>query len=1078
MSDEHHTEDHTVPQDEHKGIIAWWAQNGVAANLLMLVAIVGGIMGYFQMNRQVYPTVPFNGASITVIWPGASPQEIEEQIIIRVEESLSDLETIKTVTSTARESAATINIEARRSADLSSFMDDVKLRVDAVNNMPPSAYRPIVEQWRSQDQVVGYALHSATYPRRDLQRLAEEIRDEVAANVPGASLVNVWATLNEEVAIELSEEAMQRYSLTFDDVANAVRASSLNASAGNVRTALGDVPLTSRQLADSKQDFENIIVRQTPDGGTIRVGDVATVIDGFEDANLIGTFNSEPMALIVVLTTQNMDVVDVSRDVHKYMDEKRLELPEGVSLSEWWDNSEQYEGRMSTILNSATTGMILVLICLVLFLRPIVAFWVTVGIAVAFSGSLMLLPHFDVTLNMLSLFAFLIVIGVVVDDAIIVGENIHNRVERGETGMTAAIVGTQMVAKPVIFAVITTIMVFAPWMMITGPEVQFTRQISLVVICALSFSLIESLLILPAHLGHMKPQKMDGFLAPLLKVQRSIADGLIWFAQNIYGPALVFALKRRLSTVLFFIGVFSLAIGLQVTNHVGSVFMPQIENETIQVNIQLAEGTPWQRTEQVRQQLEHAEEQTLEHYRQEYPGSIDMIESRSTLATDGRIRAWVTVVEPENRPGRLPTRDVAQVMREYLGNIPDAEEVRLDVTINDGDAGLQFAISHPDLDRLREAADDLKAHLATYDVLYDIVDNLQAANDELQISLRPDAQALGLSLAQVTSQVRQAYYGEEAQRLPRNGEDVRVMVRYPRETRESLDTLQDLRIRTNDGREVPLAAVAEVHYAPGLNRINRRDRMRTITVSAELTSQEARKAVMDDLNESFFPEWQSRFPGVSREETGSAEGEREFMQEIIGLQILVLGSMYILLAVAFKSYVQPFLIMTAIPFAYAGAVFGHFLFDMPIALFSYFGVGAAAGVVINDNLVLVDFVNRLRQEGVGAFQSLVDAGVQRFRPILLTSVTTFLGILPMMAEQSTQAQFLKPMVVALGFAVAFALFLTLFMVPALYALGADFKRMVVALWTGTKAEKLGHTYPEHHNTLDGVDLGHTRHSAE
>jgi len=1051
------TDPNETHQEAPKGIIGWWARNSVAANLLMLVAVIGGFVGYNQLNREVFPTIAVNGATVSVAWPGASPQEVEEQIIVRIEEALSDMDGIETITSTAREGSGFVNVEGQRTVDIGEFIDQIKLEVDSVNNLPPSAFRPVVSQWRSQDQVIGFAVHG-NVDRRGLQQIAREIRDEVA-QLPGASVVDLWATLSEEVSIELSEENLQRYNMTFDEIARAVRASSLNASAGSARTALGDINFTARQLADTQAEFEDIIVRQTADGGTLRLRDIARVNDGFVDANLAATFNGEPMALVVVLTTPNIDVVNVSSVVRQYIDEKQLELPDGVTLSLWWDNSELYEGRMNTILNSALIGGGLVLIVLFLFLRPAVAFWVTIGIFIAFGGAFLLLPMMGVTLNMLSLFAFLLVIGIVVDDAIVVGENIHDRVERGERGLTAAVVGTQMVAKPVIFAVITTIMMFSPWMLLTGPEVQFTKQISLVVVATLTFSLIESLLILPAHLSHLKPQSNKGLFGPLIAVQRGIAFTLVAVARYIYRPMVKTAIRNRYATFVAFIGIFAIAISLQASNRVGSVFMPNIENETVQVSITLAQGTPWSRTEQVRMQLETAQDEALQYYRREYPGQADMIESRSTLATDGRIRAWITIADPEDRPGNLPTADVAQTIREFMGPVPDAEEVRFDSTINNGGSGISFAISHPDLDVLRNAADALKEQLRSYDT-YDVVDSLQTSTDELRFTLRPDAQALGLTLQDVTRQVRQAFYGEEIQRLPRDGQDVRVMLRLPEDSRRSLDTLRDLRIRTADGREVPLSAVAEVEFAPGLNQIRRRNGMRTATISAELSNPAARAEINSSLDAEFWENWEDRFPGISRDEVGQAEGEQEFMNEVLILTLIALGAMYILLAVAFGSYFQPLLIMVAIPFAFAGAVFGHAIFGMPIALFSYFGVGAAAGVVINDNLVLIDFVNRLRANGVGAFQALVDAGVQRFRPILLTSVTTFLGIFPMMAEQSTQAQFLKPMVVALGFAVIFALFLTLILVPAMYGIGVDIARFARTVVSGKKQPSLGHDYSD------------------
>lgn len=1057
-------------ETQHRGLFAWWARNSVAANLLMVIAFVGGIVGFSQLQRETFPSGSFPGATISVAWPGASPQEVEEQIILRIEEALTDLQGVEELSAMASEGSARVWVEGQRDQEVAPFINEIKLRVDSINNLPRDAYRPVVNRWENQQQTYMMAVHG-DIDRRELQRIAEDIRDDISARVPEAQLINTQASLSEEVSIEISEEALRRYNLSFNEVAQAVRNSSLNASAGSVRTAQGTVSLTSRQLADTAADFEQIVIRQTPEGGIVRVGDVARVNDGLLDVDFTGTFNGETMVLIDIRTTGDVDVVTLSEQMEAFVEEKRAELPPSVTLSPWFDMSELYESRMSTISGSATIGLILVLITLILFLRPIVAFWVTVGIATAFAGGLMLLPLMGVTLNMLSLFAFLIVIGVVVDDAIIVGENIHNRVERGESGMTAAVVGTQMVAKPVIFAVITTMMTFAPWMLLTGPEVQFTRQISLVVIAALTFSLIEALLILPAHLSHLGPQKTTGFFGPLIRFQSALANALVSFARHVYAPFLALCIRFRYATVIFFVMLFALAIVLMSTGRVGFSFMPTVENELIQATIELPEGAPWSRVNQVREQLEEAQVRLDEEYAERYEG-FDMIRGAATIASGSSVRAWIQVAPPEDRPEPIPMADISQVLRDVMGPVPDAEEITFDFSINESQTGMRFALNHPDLDVLRQASDDLKAQLRTYSAAYDVVDNLQASAEEMRFSLRPDAQALGLTLGDVTSQVRQAFYGVEVQRLPRGGEDVRVMVRYPRELRDSLDAVRNLRIRTPDGREIPLAAVADVEFAPGINRIRRLERQRTVSVSTELTDPDAAGEIRRDLRENFFPALETRYPGLTEGEIGEAQSQAEFMAELRTLQILVLGSMYVLLAIAFRSYWQPLLIMTAIPFAFAGAVFGHQLFGMPLALFSFFGVGAAAGVVINDNLVLVDFVNRLRERGVGALQALVDAGVQRFRPILLTTVTTFLGIVPMMLERSTQAQFLKPMVVALGFAVVFALFLTLFLVPALYAVGVDIRRFVLSLWTGRWHPMIGSNYSGHESGAGGVDVGH------
>lgn len=1058
------------------GLLAWWAGNSIAANLLMIIALIGGIVGFISIQRDQNPAASFAGATVSVAWPGASPQEIEEQIILRIEEAMMAVDGVRRITATAVEGSGWVNVEGNSTVDPKEFLDAVKLQVDSINNLPVEAFQPRVTEWQSRSQVAGIAIHG-NIDRRELQRIAREIRNELSAAIPEIASVNTQARLPEEVSIEISEDNMRRYGITIAELSRAISTSSLNLSAGSVRTDLGDVRFAARQLADTADEFGNIVVRQTPGGGIIRVRDVANVIDGLEDRPFQATFNGEPMVLITLMSTGNSDVINVSNRLSAYIERKQRELPETVTISEWWDGADQFNSQLSVIGSSAIIGLVLVLIVLVLFLRPIVAFWVTVGIATAFAGAFMLLPLIGVTLNFLSLFAFLIVIGVIVDDAIIVGENIHNRVERGEEGLTAAVVGVQMVAKPVVFAVITSMLAFAPWMMLSGPEVQFTRQISLVVIAALTFSLIEAFLILPAHLAHIKPQRPKGVSGHFIRFQAGIADSLIWFARRVYGPLLAVTIRQRYATLAVFVGLFALSIVLMATGRVPFRFMPEIESDQIQVNIQLAEGTPWQRTDEVRQRLEEAQLEVQNAYREEFPGEQDVIRNRSTLATQGQIRAWIGLAPPESRPGRLASADIAQRIRDAMGPVPDAEEIRFDATLNEVGPAIDFAINHRDLDTLRAAADELKEALRGFPATYDVVDNLQTSADELRLTLRPDAQALGLTLVDVTQQVRQAFYGQEVQRLPRGGEDVRVMVRYPSEARESLDAINQLRIRTPDGRQIPLAAVAEAEFAPGINRIQRRERQRTVRVSAEVSDPDAARAIRRQITEEFLPGWQERYPGVTVGAIGQAEGEAEFMGEIFGLQGMMLGLMYVLLAVAFRSYAQPVLIMTAIPFAFAGAVFGHMMLGVPFALFSMFGVGAAAGIVINDNLVLVDFVNRLRERGVGAFQALVDAGVQRFRPILLTTVTTFIGVLPMIAERSTAAQFLKPMVVSLGFAVIFALFLTLFMVPALYAIGVDIKRSVLSLWTGQKRAGIGSTYEGDTSGTD-VDIGHEPQPAE
>ena len=1046
---------------EHKGIVAWWAQNSVAANLLMLCALIFGAIGFSSLEREVFPSADFNGASVSISWPGASPQDIEDQIVTRLEEVLADLDGLRRMEGTAREGVGYVNLESFQDYDIDKFLDEVRMRVDQINNLPQASFPPQIQRWRQSQMYFGIAVHGDT-DRLTLKRVADELRDQIAATVQGGELAEVWGVLPEEVSIEVSEEQLRRYNLTFSDVANAIRGTSVNSSGGQIRTDVGSMRLQTRNLADNADEFSDIVIRQLPTGETIRVGDVANVIDGFVDESLNTTFDGDPTAFIMIMPPETMYIDTYSENLMEFIERANEELlPEAISADLLFDEADMYRGNMQIISSSALLGLILVLIVLILFLRPIVAFWVTIGIITAFAGGFAVLPMFGVSLNFLSFFAILLVIGVIVDDAIVVGENIHKEVESGRNkGIDAAVIGTQLVVKPIIFGVLTTMIMFSPWMLLPGPERQFTAQVTYVVIAALSFSLIESLLILPAHLSHMKPQSFDGASGVLLRVQRSIADSLIWFADNLFKPVLEMAIRFRYATVTFFISLFVIAVSMLLNNIVPAAMMPKVESNLVMANITMPDGTPFERTQRVSDQLQRGVDRAREVLAERFPEiEEDIITDASIITEERRIQSFIGTLLPENRPEGLSTEDIALALREATGPIPDAEEIRFDFSMNGGGGGYRVALSHPDLETLQEAVDMVQTQLQTYNTTYDIGDNLSSAAEELRFTMKPGAEALGVTLQMVSQQVGQAYYGLEVQRLPRDGEDVRVMVRYPPEARRSLDSLDDFRIRTPDGRGIPLDQVAEYEFAPGINRIYRRDRIRSAAVFAELTSPEERGVISADMEENFWPRFEQRFPSIQRGSLGDAEAEMELVNSLFMLNLGALFCMYILLAVAFKSYFQPLLLMSAVPFAFAGAVFGHLMFGIPMAMFSVFGIAAAAGVVINDNLVLIDNVNRRRNEhGMGAVQALVESAVSRFRPILLTSVTTFVGVLPMIAEKSVQAQMLKPMVVALGSAVAFALFVSLLFVPALYAVGAEIARLFRWLWSGRPYQGIGDTY--------------------
>ena len=1011
------------------GLIAWWARNSVAANLVMVGIFVSGVIGFSNMEREMSPQVRFPGLEISVSWPGAAPQEVEEQIVARIEESVRDLDAIEWVRSSSSEGNGQIWILAEQQVDFTQFMNDVKIRVDSISSFPRDIEPPQVHQWVNRNEFMRVAVHGDV-GERELKRLAEQLRREAAA-LPAVTVVQLFGTRQEEVSIEVSEESLRRYNLSFSQVADAIRNTSINQSAGSVRTEVGTYQLKIRSQADTEEEFNKIIIRETADGAAIRVGDVATVLDGFEDNPILATLNGEPAVLLQIMSTEIMDIVTASESVRDWIEKRRESLPEGVSLTLWTDQAVDFKGRMKTIGSSAAMGLVLVMFVLVLTLRPIVAFWVAVGISTAYAGAFILLPSVGVSLNMLSTFAFLLVLGIVVDDAIVVGEGIHTEANRIGGGVNASIAGAQLVAKPVVFGVLTTILAFLPWLFLSGSTSEMTKHITWVVILALVFSLVESLWILPSHLSSMKPRtNLKGFG----KFQKRIADSIIHFAHNHYRKIGSWAIDHRYLTTSIFIGVLIIGFGLFSTGWVKKSFMPDIESDEIIVNVVMPEGAPYSRALEILAQLQEAELALVEEVNQRTDGEGVLIENWYTRSRRDSVLAIVKLAPPEVRD--MTAKEASVRLRELMGDVPDAKEVSVQYKQGNNDPGLELSIRHPNLDVLRAATADLETQLRTYETLYDVRNNLEGATEEIRLTMKPGTAKLGLTLADVNRQVRQAYFGEEVQRLPRDGQDVRVKVRYPLESRQSIESLKNFRVRTSDGRELPLLAVADLEYAPGINRIQRWNGNRAARVSADL-KESVRDDIMKDLDENFFPAWEERYPGIIRGAVGQAEGEQRFIKEVLGLYLIAFFAMYTMLAVAFRSYWQPILILIAMPYAFVGAIVGHAVLGLTMAIFSYFGIAAAAGVVVNDNLVLMDYCNRLRDKGMTPREAIIEAGVVRFRPILLTSVTTIVGLMPMMMERSMQAAFLQPIVVALAFGVFFAFFVTLLMVPSLYAIGLD-----------------------------------------
>ena len=1050
-----------------RSIISWFVRNPVAANLLMFVMFVVGAWGYMNLEREFVPTTPVNGIQVSVSWPGASPRDVSEQIVSRVEESLEGLDGIDYIESNAFEGGGSVSVRTKLDVDQQAMLDKVKLRVDTVRNLPPDAFRPEVRQWEARPDIMYLALYG-DLDQLTLQREAVKFRKKLTA-LTGLQLTELVSKVPEQVTIEVSEDALRRYGLTFNDISRAISGTSVNLSAGNVETTSGNQTLRARNLADTQAEFEEIIVRQTPDGGTVRVRDVANVIDGFETNDFEATVLGQSSAVYRVLSPDVSDITAAGKAIRQFEKDIQDELPAGLNFRIWFDGSTLFDSRMNLIGGNALSGMALVLLVLMLFLRPQVALWVTVGIAAAFAGALAIAPALGITLNMISLFAFLLVIGIVVDDAIVVGESIHFHNENGIEGERGAIAGANMVVKPVFFAVITTILMFVPFMLLTGPIRAMTSQISLVVIAVLIFSLIEAFFVLPAHLRHLKHVEPSN--NRLLRFQQRIADSLTSFAQRVFRPLVAALIKFRYVTFTAFIGLMVMAMTLLVSGVAPSAMFPEVQGDMIQVNARFPEGTSFERIQQARDQVEDGIQRLNANSNKEFGIDEDIIQLPGMFAQGRTVEGYLVLSDPNKRRD-VSTKDVADKLEEYVGPIPDAYRVNYGFTEGGfgGGGGLWYAVASDNEDDLRAAILDLKTEMESYSKVARAWDSLESSASEIRFTLKPGAETLGITLQDVTTQVRQAFYGQEVQRLPRNGEDVRVMVRYPEAARESIDSLETLRIRAANGVEVPLFSVADVEFAEGISRIQRRDRRIVEYTGARVRGEQSEIGDIKREIDVFLEGWKLRHPNVERVIVGDDEATATFQRELRYSGFAILVMMYVLLAIAFRSYAQPLLIMVAIPFALVGMIFGNIVTGVPFGIMSLFGFFAASGVAVNDNLVLIDYVNRLRAKGVGAYQAMLDACVARFRPILLTSVTTFVGITPILFETSVQAEFLKPMVVALAFGVLFDFFLTLMLVPAMYGIGVDITRFFRGLWRGEKQPGLGATYdPEMSLALDDFD---------
>lgn len=1015
------------------GPIRWFVANPIAANLLMVFLIIGGFVGVPALDKQFFPEFELNIVSVSLPYPGAGPKEVEEQICVRIEEAVHDLPGVKEIRSTARQGLGTVIIEAESDYDMQRLTAEVKTRVDAINTFPSDAERAVITELAHSHSMAIVTI-AGDIGERQLKELGERLRDDLAGQ-PHVSQVELTSPRLYEVAIEVSEVTLRRYGLKFSDVVAAIRGSSLNLPAGSIKAADGDIQLRTRGQAYDQYDFEQIPLVSTRDGTQVQLGDVATIVDGFADVNVRTRFNDRPSHSLWVSVSTNPNTLATSEVVQAWVKNTKPQLPPGVEMFIWQDSSVPFKGRVETLLKNGLGGLALVFLVLVLFLRPLLAMWVCAGITVAFMGTLFVLQYTGVSLNMISLFAFVLILGIVVDDAIIVGESIHSAQVSGESGAAGAISGARGVLKPVMFAVISTMIFFLPMFFMPGNMASVAKSIPMVVIIALAFSLIECLWILPSHLANMAPPQPSRFavLRRLEGIREKCAQSMLDFASKVYRPFLARCLDYNVLVSAIFLVTLLISLGLYGGGWIRTGFFPSINSDYVEAEITLHEGGAYAETLRVLSQVEAA----AIDIKAQINGDAEAVSGDPVIGhIFSRGRENKVKVVMEGLSSDLDTAALADRWREAIGDLGEVEDYNLDYTINDVGKPIKLVIASASMDDLQNVTDELRVALEGYEGVFNINDTLQAPKQEIVLGLKPAAENLSVTLVDLARQVREAFYGSEAQRVPRAKEDVRVMVRYPENERLSVENLSEMRVRTPAGEEVPFDTVGQVDYMPGYLTIDRLNRKRTIEISADVFGGGiAPRAIITEVLNRNLDRWKQDYPGVLIALDGELEEESEFLSAMLKYMGLAMLIIYALMAIPFRSYFQPLLVLTAVPFGIMGAIFGHLILNWQISMFSLMGVIACAGVVVNDNLVLIDRINQLRNAGHSVRDSLLQGGQNRFRPIILTSLTTFIGLLPIMFETSVQAQFLIPMVTSLAFGVLFATGVTLLLVPCLYMMG-------------------------------------------
>ena len=1007
------------------------AQNTVAANLLMVFLLVGGFFWGTQIKQEVFPEFDLDQVRISVTYPGASPEEVEEGIILPIEEALQGINDIDKITSSSNEGSGSVTVEAVIGTNMQQLATDIKNEVDRISSFPEEAEEPLVIVPSRKRRVISLVIYG-DQERSVLREVTEMIRDQLLQDEE----ITQTELLGErplEMSIEIPQDMLRTYNLKLADVAQKIRGASMDLPGGSLKTSGGEILVRFKERKDYKNEYAQIPIINSANGTVVTLGDIAEIKDGFAETDQFQIYNGKPALGIDIFRVGKQTPITVADAVNKHMERLTKILPEGVKVDTVNDRSEIFRQRINLLVKNGYIGLILILVLLGLFLEARLAFWVTMGIPISFLGSLLFIPFFDVSINMVSLFAFIISLGIVVDDTIIIGENVYSYRQKGYGALEAAIKGAREVAVPVFFSVSTNIITFLPLYFVPGVMGKIFRNIPVVVACVFFISLIEALFVLPAHLGHQK-EVTNSVMKFFNRGQQRFSNGFTSLVKNVYGPFLTFSLRFRYVSITIGIVILMITISYVKSGRMGITMFPKVESDFAYAKATLPVGVPVEATREVHNQLMASAEKIINDIgrQAQVKGILSYVDKNST---------WIQVfmTPPEERP--VNTGDFTKRWRKSVGSIPGIENLKFQSDFGGPGSGaaLTVELQHRDTVVLEEASAELAKALGFFSIVSDIDDGFTSGKDQLDFTLKPVGYQLGISPMDIARQIRNAYYGYEVRTQLRGRNEVKVMVRNPEAERKAEYYLNEMMLSTPKGIKVPLRDIVEIKRGKAFTTITRRNGRRVVSVTCDVTPPSEAEMVLESIKKETLPLLKEKYTGLDYSFEGKQADRKASMAALARGMALALLIVYVMLSIPFKSYIQPSIIMISIPFGIVGAIVGHLIMGYSLSILSMFGIVALSGVVVNDSLVLIDFANRRVREGATPYAAIINAGIQRFRPILLTTLTTFFGLMPMIFETSRQAKFLIPMAISLGFGILFSTIIILIMVPALYIIIEDLK---------------------------------------